>query len=437
MRPDLRVDARHPQWEPLSIILVCACAVAPWNAVLIAGQQPIDLLLGAAVGIAIFILLANPEMPVGRIPGWMTIGVCSVIVIVMVNAITNNSFVELSEGGRWLVAALVLPWLAVLAGRRNPGLVESLAKAFAVGTALSAAVAVSDFFGVTSLNYSLTGVLVNSNGRESGLTTHPNNVGLACAMAVPIALYFAERSRLWLAVIAVLAGGEIVSGSRAGQVSFALAIIAMLSGPLRRSTRARRRVLVSLGAILILVLVSPTVRDQFAPVIRIFNRSSTSQSNLAREDRARVAFEAFKESPLFGRGMTQATGGHQMQLQLLATGGIVLLLGFLVYLVGAARDGLRWSKSGGGNLAAAVTVAHLAWLATALFSNAIVDRFLYVPASIIAVAVTGRRHPAPTSSAAARLDGNRLNKLSGSVRGSRRVAGPVVVHRPAIEKFSN
>jgi O-antigen ligase len=392
--------------------------VASWNAVLIGGQQPIDLLLGAALVVAIFVLLANPDMSVGRIPRWITIGVWSVIVIVQVNAVTNKSFVELVDGGRWLVAALVLPWLSIFAARRHHGLGEPLAKAFALGITLSAAVALSDYFGVTSVNYSLTGVLVNSNGRESGLTSHPNNLGLTCAMAVPLALYFAERSRWWLAVIAVLVGGEVVSGSRAGQVSFALAVVVMLSGPLRRSIRARRRAVVSLGVILILVLASSTFREQFAPVIRIFNRSSTSESNLAREDRARAAFEAFKESPMFGRGMSRATGGHQMELQLLATGGIVLLLGFLIYVLGAAREGIRWWRNGGGMFAAAVTIAHIAWLTTALFSNALVDRFLYVPASIIAIGVAVGYHNSDGEFGTSSLD-------------------PVSLRVDDIQKFSN
>jgi len=376
------------------VLLVCACGVASWNAVVIAGQQPIDLFLGAALGGAIVVLLANPEMTVGEIPGWMTIGVWSVIAIVQLNAIAKNSFSELGAGGRWLVAALLLPWLSVFAARRDAGLPIALAKAFVLGIAVSAAVAVSDFVKVTSVNHALTGVLVNSNGRESGLTTHPNNVGLACAMAAALALYFAEQSRWWLIVFAALVGGEVVSGSRAGQASFALAVAIMLSGPLRRSARTRRRAILSLGGILTLVLASSAVRHEFAPVIRIFNRSSTAQSNLAREDRARVAFSAFKESPVFGRGMSQATGGHQMELQLLATGGIILFLGFMIYLIGATREGVRWSRTGGGLFAAAVTMAHVAWLTTALFSNAIVDRFLYVPTSIIAIAVAARRHEA-------------------------------------------
>lgn len=402
---------------------------------LIGGQQPVDLLIGAALGLAIVLLLANPGMPVGRIPRWMTIGVWSVIVIVNLNAIANNSLGEIGRGSRWLVAALVLPWLSVFAAKRDPFLAKSLAKAFVLGVTLSAAVAMSDFFDITSVNHSLTGVLVNSNGRESGLTTHPNNVGLACAMATPLALYFAERSRWWLAAIAVLVGGEAVSGSRAGQASLVFAAVVMLSGPLRRSARTRRRVLISVGAILVLVLGSSTVREQFAPVIRIFNRSSTSQSNLAREDHARVAIEAFRDSPVFGRGMGQATSGHQMELQLLATGGIVLFFGFLIYLLGAAREGFRWSQSGGGMFASAVTVAHLAWLAAALFSNAIVDRFLYVPASIIAIAAAARQPVAPFKRQAPSLHEAKSNDRGSRFRGVRSVVSPTAFGGHATEDF--
>src|SRR4249919_131993 len=126
MRSDPRVDASQSRWALLSVLLICACAVASWNAVLIAGLQLIDLFLGAALVAAIVVLLANPELPVGRIPRWLTIGVWSVIVIVELNAITNRSVDELARGGRWLVAALVLPWLCVFAAQRHNDLGEQL-----------------------------------------------------------------------------------------------------------------------------------------------------------------------------------------------------------------------------------------------------------------------------------------------------------------------
>ena len=81
-----------------------------------------------------------------------------------------------------------------------------------------------------------------------------------------------------------------------------------------------------------------------------------------------------------------------MELQAFATGGIILTAGLGAYFGGAIRAGRRWTNGNGGTFATAITVSHLSWLAAGLVSNALVDRFLYIPSAIIAAGISSSHH---------------------------------------------
>ena len=147
------------------------------------------------------------------------------------------------------------------------------------------------------------------------------------------------------------------------------------------------------------------LQRRIAPFLRVFSSDSVvQQSNEGRLERARSALEAFRRNPLFGGGFDQLKSGHSVPIQLLATGGIVLFVCFTFYAVMALRQGWRRGARGESDaLVIAATLAHGAWLAAGVVSNAISDRYLYVPVAILAVDWSRRHHSPPAAEASTLL----------------------------------
>lgn len=370
-----------------AVFLLLAALVSPWNALTLLGQQPVDLFIAATTAMTLVSLLSQ-RATVPRLPQWIAVGFVSIFITTMVHTAAQSSFAQLGAGLKWILAATLVPWLCLTCSRQTPSFPTWAAKAWVTGIAASASVALSDYFGITAINQTLVGY-VNISGRQGGLTTQPNNVGLTCAMGVPLALYFAQRQRRWSVVVVVLLGGAIVSGSRAGQASFILASLATVRWilPIKGDAKSTKRLLLfgtlSFAALL---LASPAIRGKLEPMQRLFsNDNAVQRSNEGRIELLKDAIAAFRRNPLIGGGFDQLKNGHSIPVQLLATGGVILFCGFTFYIGFALKKGwqLRNESESGTGPAAAIGVG--SWLAAGLVSNAISDRYLYFTVATIAV----------------------------------------------------
>jgi hypothetical protein len=319
---------------------------------------------------------------------------------------------------QWLIALAILPVLVravCLATDRSP---QRIVWAWMAGAAISATIGLSDYLGITNVGETLIGY-ANTSGRASGLASHANNLGFACAMAAPIAIHLMGRGRAALSAasttgLILLTLGAVVSGSRGSQVGCVLAVLAgLLLVP------AGRRVLpvfLWLGAVVTCLVAwfRPGLFTGFSEVIRFGQGSNSDESDVGRQLIAHQGVLDFQHNPVWGVGFEVLTQSHSIFLQLLAAGGVVLF-GAMVYFLGSALwTSFKLSRDG-SVLAGFLGCSILIWIAVGSIENQLTDRYLYVPIAALCALTAlradasacgegGRVGPAQTRSS--RVDGD-------------------------------
>jgi O-antigen ligase len=116
--------------------------------------------------------------------------------------------------------------------------------------------------------------------------------------------------------------------------------------------------------------------------------SLVQASNAAR----RVAFDSalreFAQSPVTGTGYGGVREAHNLYLQLLQGGGVLLFCTFAAFALGALGRGYQLSRDERlspdlQRLAGALTLSVGVWLTAGLVQNTVYDRYLYVPVGFL------------------------------------------------------
>ncbi|MET0188119.1 MAG: hypothetical protein ABW212_03915 [Pseudonocardia sediminis] len=387
-------------------LLVAAVGTTTWNAVALGGLKPAAGLL--AVSLLLFAGLAVLDRRRVSVPPWVWVLGGAILLIVAVHLVwpTDISYLaaryvsgysysaaelagsDLSgaaTGVQWLVATVALPVTVCLAAARRPGLPLVLADAWVAGSAVSAAVALTDELGVTDISASLIAA-VDVGGRQSGLSVQPNHLAVAAALTVPLALWRALRGGrpvLMWASVAVLAGGLFVAESRGGLV---IAVVACLVVVLAdRRARGALPIVAGLGLATLVVVVSsvPGLLTGLAEQLRLSGADSAAESDAIRERIGLQALYDFLHDPVRGVGLEVAVQGHNIYLQLLASGGVLLLAGFVIAQAGFLLDA-RTLRAVTGGLSAALALSTATWLVVGIVENHLTDLFLYVPFALVA-----------------------------------------------------
>ncbi|WP_162240805.1 O-antigen ligase family protein [Microbacterium sp. Leaf151] len=405
----LTVRAKHAprispgKWTLTDIggaLLVVAALTSPWNALNIANNRPGVLFLALAALLISLDTLAT-RAP-GRSPLWVWLPALAVAIVVGVHAVipvdasyllgrfeyvtaldvtTINPWVR---AGQWVLAMTVLPAVLALAARRRPAWVPRVITAWVIGAAVSALVAILDFAGITNVSVTLLG-FQNGLSRGAGLSFHPNSLGISCAVAAPAALWIMGGRRwLGLLLLAVTSAGAVFSGSRAAQAGVIVGILLVLMF----ATRSRRVIPWLIGlvaAIVVYVLVlDPSILQQTSELFR-FSSANAAQSDEGRSDLAAQALLDLQHSPLHGLGIEYVLLAHNIYLQLLAAGGLLLFLAVVSYWVMSIRDAWRVRGFESG-LTVYLAVSVSVWLLGGWVSNQLIDPFLYFPVAGIAAA---------------------------------------------------
>ncbi|MFG1927771.1 O-antigen ligase family protein [Cryptosporangium sp. NPDC048952] len=382
-----------------------AAATSTWGALHLGPVQPVDGFLAAGAALVLLdALVARVRMP-SLLPRWALIGTWAILFItassvllppspgfVSRRLVVDTSFVtgngDLTpvwlKGVQWLVAASVLIVVVRLIALRSPHRVQWISSMWMLGACVTAVIAISDFVGASTVSTILMGY-ENIEGRQSGLSSHPNNLGIACAMAVPIAVFLAASRRMTgLIAVALLVSGAVVSGSRAAQVAIVLVLLASVT----MRSLGRRMLPWFAGGAVAFVFVVAFIRPSWIPSLTSLFRFSASNSNASESDAgraelARQAFADFGESPVHGIGLDYIVTAHSIYLQVFAAGGMLLGVGMLVYLIGALSTGLRLARES-SSLAFFLMLSHVAWLGSGAVSNQLTDRYLYFPVACLA-----------------------------------------------------
>lgn len=324
---------------------------------------------------------------------------------------------ELVDEAKGFVLLVVLTMLLV--GIRSQ--VRVMALSVVVVAALAGLTLAQEFvLGDSTALGGLSGIGVASEvaglgARHSGTQSDPNFWGRILVMFLPLslALLWGRRrgpaaSRLpalarvsprwWLLAVVALLGGEYLSQSRGGLIAaFATTVLTL-------ALLVRNRVRLIAGAIgLVLVLtLLPGVGSRLGTLASLNSPTATGvvdQSLLGREAAQQAGLAMFRDSPLLGIGAgnfeiegrsyqrklgltslsvdQQLLAPHDLYVQMLAEGGLVGLLGWLVFYFGSLVLMLRarrsWRELNGGTdgpearLCAAVAASLGGWGVASLF----------------------------------------------------------------------
>lgn len=411
-----------------AVLVALGVVVVTWNGVRV-GLGPFDILFGAA-----FVALGFSSLRGGKgrlLPGWLLLAGSGLLTGALLAelfvpyppvAYRSVSQAYLNPSGQWSgidpdmvllgkleLALIAVPFLigAVTASWRRARLVADL---WLFSAVVSAGVASLDLLVGTRIGELATGI-GTYEGRATGLAAHANHLGLASAMALPLALARATAPRrvgsvlgsvLGSAAAAVLVVGILASGSRTNLLGAIIGVTLLLL--FLRGARAKLAGGVGAGVLLVLVglVVTSTAGTNIVSFTRLAGENGAIESDSRRSDRLDVSLSSVRTHGLTGVGFATARDAHNLYLQMLQAGGIVALTGFVVFAVGALRLGRRLSLEPrappeSARLAAALTVSLLVWLICGLFQNAVNDRYIFVPFGVLlglSLAVHRQRSPA-------------------------------------------
>lgn len=369
------------------------------------------MLVGAACVAALSALSSPMELRRVRVPFWLVVAALLLVTAaVIVSLVIGDMADNLVPAGRFVLTLLGVPAILCVAVRSIDE-ARVLAAAYCVSAIVNAAVGLTDYLGLTTLQASFTEVV--SLGRSAGLTTHPNHLAMVCVIAMPVLLGLSKTfpRQSWRIVsylgMSILGAGVLVSGSRTGIVATALIFAGL--GAIEKSLRTQIVVASLVGAALLMSLSAIGPQSDFSFAVDRLRGESTQYSNVNVADRERQtiledSLEGIKRHPLTGEGFGVVRDAHNVGLQMLQSGGPLALLGFLVFCAGVVYTGasiwrraeipkeVRWLGLG-------LTFGSIAWFLGALGQNLIYDRFLYVPAglTLAVAAVVHRNRGAPQS----------------------------------------
>nr|WP_285600109.1 O-antigen ligase family protein [Kineosporia sp. NBRC 101731] len=327
------------------------------------------------------------------VPRWVWVGTVAVITSMSTHVWlpTDPSYI-FSRGGppqanatqvitglQWLAAFFMLPMLVIFLGRRRERYLGYLMWAWALGAAISALIAGSDMLGVTQIGVNFV-EFVNTSGRQNGLQSHANNMGVGCALATPVALYLLGRSRFAGSfLLAALGIGVVASGSRGSQVGYVVAIL--LSVLLAARDRRTLLRLSSLLVLIVIVMDLPPIKALWLPLMRF--GAAGEASDVGRLEYRDQAILDIQTRPIDGIGIDYITSSHSIYLQMLSSGGIILGLGCAAYFGGMLR--VAWRLRGPERPHISVLLSStIIWLGVGIIENQLTDRYLYVPVALIA-----------------------------------------------------
>jgi hypothetical protein len=293
-------------------------------------------------------------------------------------------------------ASLVLIPVIIVAAATTSERLGRLVNLWTLSGVVNGAVAILDYAG---LHFTPTPF---SDNRSAGLTLQSNYLALTCVLAVPTAMLWFGRSRrgniIGAVELALLLGGVYASGSRAGFVAALLAVV----GTIAAVGRLRRGFAVVVPVLGMLALVYTRLGHEIIKQVRLSGSNTVAQSNQQRSQAASVAVDQIRARPLEGVGFSVIANAHDIYLELLSAGGALTLMAFGVFCGGLVAGLRRALQSPSRDVAIALGVSVLAWLANGVFDNQLADKYLYVVPGLLWAAgrlVTTGGATAPSTSA--------------------------------------
>jgi len=282
---------------------------------------------------------------------------------------------------KFILAYVGIPVLIAVAGKTHKSLVRLL-DGWVIGAALTALVGLSDASHLTHISFSILGF--GFSNRIAGLNTSPNTLAEVAAMALPACIIWSRQSegRRRIAPFLFVGMGValLLTGSRGGfgGALIGLIVCAVYDNSLRRKVPVAASVVATM--LVIVVVFIPSVTNSVLATLRLnSNNTGAATSDLVRQQVAAQATTDFAHSPIHGVGLFAIQEGHQVELELLAAGGIILLIGWLFYVYGAIEMLPRIKRDSQYRSWTPLAGSIVAWLALGLTENETLPRYLLVP----------------------------------------------------------
>jgi len=351
-----------------------------------------DVFLLAGVLLMILSLMVSPtcyRVP----PSWLFITSGMVLIPGLLSLFTSDNLNEDVLGlTRFMLAAFLVPVILGQAGMYEHRR-KLLINGWIVFTAINAGIAFSDLVLGTSIGWEITGF--RWLGRTGGLTVHPNHLGLACAMALPVSIVQMsivkqlKKRLIWFLIPLGLMVGVIVSGSRAALLGSGAGLIMLCV--------LDKRLIKPLLLILIINLLLLSIAVKYHPEIsdllgygwnRLLGGVSVAESDAVRLEYYNESYSEFLKNPLIGVGFGIVRRSHNIYLQILQAGGALAFIGFLAFIIGFLLFGWKITldpsiAAHNRDVARALLISLVIWLIVGLVQNQISDRFLYIPMGLM------------------------------------------------------
>jgi hypothetical protein len=396
-----RIDLAHAALVATCGFVFC-CSWTGWY--ILGHQRPRALLLLLAL---LLVIAAQMNGRFPRIPWWYsalitTVGLVLVLKLMMPTGrryldgrylesnasiwgpnVLNTHISDFGTGARFLLtlvgAALTIS-ICSLHFRRAP---VWIAIAYTAGASLSGFVAFCDQFLGTGIGHAVTGIGFRGD-RATGFADHPVLMAAGNVYAVAIAVWLTTTTTLRTRVIGwvLLPGlvfGTYASKSRGGEICLALAVgLCLIILPKYR--RHLHSAAVALGAgVVAMFVVFPDSGHAFLTAMRLAGNSGPS-------DEGRIAvinqgIDDFVHSPIDGIGLHVMTEAHNVTVQTLAAGGIILFAGFMCLQFGSMIAAYRLIRF--HPLAAPLLATVIAGVAFGNLENTLTEPLVYVPVALI------------------------------------------------------
>lgn len=303
---------------------------------------------------------------------------------------------NVAKGAIWIAALVLVPLTIIAWSAIEPRTPHWVMGSFVGGVTISATISVTDLLRLTHVATSLG--YESNNYRQTGLTDHPNTLGFTCAISIPIAMFFmARHGRLtWLGsrvAFVMLLGGVLACGSRGTQIATPIIVLATLMSASERRV-ALRNILVTLtvSTATLFAFIEALASDVLTELFRFSQAGSASagDSDAERAILLKQAINDIETYPIFGLGIRHIVEAHNIYIQVLSSGGIVLGCAMLAYWLGLVSS--CWKlRQAGNQLGACLLISVLTWLGLGIVENQLTDRLAYFTVGSVAALTSMRQ----------------------------------------------
>ncbi len=350
--------------------MVLGMLMAPMNSLGLAGNIDVsDVFFVLGFGLLIPRMLSRGRP---RLPPLYVMGIAILFTGGMISSLLSAHVTSSLVGFlKIILATMVLVFVLNLL-KPSGKLLDTLVWAYVVGQMISTA------YGIVRHGHT------TAQGRNVGLTTQPNFLGLGGQISFALLVFLFYRVKpqhrwIVLGAMAVVGYSVFASGSRASLLCCALVALAW---PIVERSAMAWYWLLSGGAIAVISANSLlSALGQKNILDRLSGNTSAQYSDAARTDLLHQGFALFWKHPIQGNGWTKDTllAFHNAYLEVAVGGGVLTLVGFVLVIAALVRP---LFQQGTPNRLA---YAGLSYAAFGLIGPTLYDRIVWAALALILV----------------------------------------------------